>query len=256
MAAVWPSLVARFPLLLMDYWNRKACLVTGGTSGLGRVLAETLVRRGARVVVNGRDRLRLANSVAALKDLGGEASGVMGDVTQYGFARELVADTVELLAGLDFVCHAAGRSMRGELVCTSREDFEALWQINTRAAFDLACAAADPLTATRGHLVLVGSLASRVAPGSSAPTAKASFHWPPSPSSCVWSVARRDCTRCWSAPARSPDSTTNLPTATPLPNKDCPKPPRGPAAAPRSAKSTRIGFPPRFSMRASPANRS
>lgn len=148
----------------MAYWNNKACLVTGGSAGLGRVLAETLVRRGARVVVNGRDRPRLAETVSALKALGGDATGIVGDITERGFAHELVATAIESFAELDFVCHAAGRSMRGELVSTSREDFDSLWKINSRAAFDLACAAADPLTATRGHLVLIGSLASRVAP--------------------------------------------------------------------------------------------
>lgn len=147
-----------------DYWKNKACLVTGGSAGLGLVLAETLVRHGARVVINARDRERLVDAVAKLKDLGGEATGVMGDIAEVGFAQQLVTDTVDSLQGLDFVCHAAGRSMRGELASTSREDFEALWRVNTLAAFELARAATEPLTTSRGHLVLIGSLASRVSP--------------------------------------------------------------------------------------------
>lgn len=148
----------------MSYWNHKACLVTGGTAGLGRVLAATLAKRGARVVVNGRDANRLAQTVDELQSLGGEVVGIAGDITEPGFVREFVAKSVEAFGTLDFACHAAGRSMRGELTATSREDFEALWRVNTLAAFDLAVAAADSLTASRGHLVLIGSLASRVSP--------------------------------------------------------------------------------------------
>ncbi|MCO6043505.1 SDR family NAD(P)-dependent oxidoreductase [Aeoliella sp. ICT_H6.2] len=147
-----------------DYWNRKACLITGGSAGLGRVLAETLVRRGARVIINGRNPERLAAAVTELKQLGGEVTGAVGDIAAVGFAQQLVTDTVDSLQGLDFVCHAAGRSMRGELASTSREDFKSLWRVNTLAAFELARAAVEPLTTTRGHLVLIGSLASRVSP--------------------------------------------------------------------------------------------
>ncbi len=148
----------------MEYWKNKACVVTGGSSGLGRTLAETLVQLGARVAINGRDRPRLSATVSALKDMGGEVISLQGDITEHGFPQQLIAESVEAFGRVDLVCHAAGRSMRGELVSTSREEFEALWRVNARAAFDIACAAADPLTATQGHLVLIGSLACRVAP--------------------------------------------------------------------------------------------
>lgn len=148
----------------MPYWSHKACLVTGGTAGLGKVLAATLLKRGARVVVNGRDADRLAQTVDELNELGGEIVGIAGDITEPGFASELVAKSIEAFGTLDFACHAAGRSMRGELTATSRDDFEALWRVNTLAAFDMAVAAADALTANKGHLVFIGSLASRVSP--------------------------------------------------------------------------------------------
>ena len=147
----------------MDYWKNKACLLTGGTAGLGLVLAETLARQGARVAINGRDPQRLAEAAEQLRATGAEILPLAGDITESGFAQQLVAETIEAFGQLDFVCHAAGRSMRGELLSTSQEDFEALWRVNTGAAFGLAQAAAESLTASRGHLVLIGSLASRVA---------------------------------------------------------------------------------------------
>ncbi|MGI9457200.1 MAG: SDR family NAD(P)-dependent oxidoreductase, partial [Aeoliella sp.] len=43
----------------MEYWKNKACLITGGSAGLGLVLAEVLTRHGAKVVLNGRNSDRL-----------------------------------------------------------------------------------------------------------------------------------------------------------------------------------------------------
>ncbi len=148
----------------MDYWKNKACLLTGGTSGLGLALARSLARQGAKIAINGRDPKRLAAAASHLRSQGGEVITLAGDVTEKGLAKQLVAEVIDSLGPLDLACHAAGRSMRSELLATTGEEFEALWRINTRAAFDLAQAAADPLAANQGHLVLIGSLASRVAP--------------------------------------------------------------------------------------------
>jgi len=148
----------------MEYWKDKACLVTGGSAGLGLQIAQTLARRGARVAINGRDPTRLQQAAETLEAASGDIVLLPGDITEVGLAKQLVDETIGHFGKIDFVCHAAGRSMRGELLATSSEDFDALWQINTRAAFDLSRAAADALAAEQGHLVLVGSLASRLGP--------------------------------------------------------------------------------------------
>jgi short-subunit dehydrogenase len=147
----------------MSYWKSKRCVITGGSSGLGLVLARELARREAVIVLNGRDIDRLAAAADELRGLGANVHTSSGDVSASGMATRLIGETCELLGGIDFVCHAAGRSMRGRLIDTSGDDFEALWRLNTRAAFELAKAAAGPLAQSRGHLVLVGSLASRIA---------------------------------------------------------------------------------------------
>jgi len=60
----------------------KVALVTGGTHGMGRVVAERLGGEGARVVVVARGRPGLDETVAAITAKGGEAVGVSADLTQ------------------------------------------------------------------------------------------------------------------------------------------------------------------------------
>lgn len=139
-------------------------MVTGGSAGLGLQLAATLAQRGASVAINGRNQDALQQAAEPLIAAGQNVVTLAGDVTKTGFAQQLVNETIDSFGQIDFVCHAAGRSMRSELLATNTSDFDALWRINTRAAFELARAAADALAENQGHLVFIGSLASRVAP--------------------------------------------------------------------------------------------
>lgn len=148
-------------LFSMTYWQQKVALVTGGSSGLGLAVARQLVERGAKVILVARGEAALAS---AAQSLGSEVLPVAADVTQPAEVTKAVDAGLERFGRLDLVCHAAGRSMRGEVLATTREEFNDLWQVNFLAATDLVRATAEHLLASRGHLVLIGSLASRVAP--------------------------------------------------------------------------------------------
>ena len=57
----------------------KTALVTGGTSSIGRAVAERLAREGAEVIVSGRDRARGSEVVTAIESTGGKARFVAAD---------------------------------------------------------------------------------------------------------------------------------------------------------------------------------
>lgn len=145
----------------MSYWQEKVALITGGSSGLGLSIASQLVDRASKVVLVSR---RESNLQSAARSLGSSVLPIPADVTVPADIERITKTLIEHFGRLDLVCHAAGRSMRGEVLATTREDFEALWRVNFLAATDLVRATAEPLMATRGHVVLIGSLASRVAP--------------------------------------------------------------------------------------------
>jgi 3-oxoacyl-[acyl-carrier protein] reductase len=88
-------------------------LVTGSSRGLGRACARTLAHEGARVVCNGRDEERLAETVDELDDSGGTVVGVSADLTDPDAVSALVDETVETFGGLDHVVtNVGGPAMR------------------------------------------------------------------------------------------------------------------------------------------------
>ncbi len=93
----------------MAQLNGIRVLVTGGTSGLGRAMAQALARAGARVVVSSRDGER-AQATAA--HLGGETSGVQLDVRDDRSVASAVDATYALLGGLEMLVNNAGIGMR------------------------------------------------------------------------------------------------------------------------------------------------
>ena len=89
-------------------FESRVALVTGGTSGLGRDAALAFAREGARVVISGRRREPGAETVALIKEQGGEAKYVQADVAQPGDAEAMVRTCVETYGGLDYAFNNAG----------------------------------------------------------------------------------------------------------------------------------------------------
>ncbi|TWT99765.1 Cyclic-di-GMP-binding biofilm dispersal mediator protein [Botrimarina colliarenosi] len=144
----------------------KQGLITGGSAGLGLAIARAAAAQGMRLTLVGRDAQRLE---AACEEIShrfpqSECHGITADLAVSGEASRVVAEA-STDQPLDFVCHAAGLSARGRVVDTPRAEFERLMAINFFAAAELAAAVGERLAERGGRLVLIGSLATRVAPG-------------------------------------------------------------------------------------------
>jgi NAD(P)-dependent dehydrogenase (short-subunit alcohol dehydrogenase family) len=149
----------------MSYWDGKRALIIGGSAGLGRALADVLGQYGARLAIVGRNQPRLDTATDSLKAFGADVFNVAADVTIDADIERLFNTIKDAWGGVDILCHCAGRSMRGTMLATPADEFRALWETNFLSAVRCIQQFASPLMGSRGHVVLIGSLASKVAAG-------------------------------------------------------------------------------------------
>lgn len=102
----------------------KVVVITGGASGIGRATALAFARQGARVVVGDIDIAGAENTVAAIKDMGGQADSLRVDVAQSSDVQAMVMRAVAQYGGLDFAFNNAGLvGSVGGIVETPEEDW-------------------------------------------------------------------------------------------------------------------------------------
>ena len=144
-------------------------LVTGGSEGIGRAIAEALVAEGCHVTVTGRREGPLR---ATAEEIG--ADWVVGDVGSEADAARSIAQVIEKWGHLDILVNNAGYGLFKPLVETTLEELEALYRTNVFGPFLMAREAAKHFTERgRGEMINIGSTsalkgsATRTAYGSS-----------------------------------------------------------------------------------------
>jgi len=147
----------------MDFWKDKVVLVTGGSSGLGRVIAGEFAGAGAKIVIAALEAEAVEEAAAEFSRRGTDVLGVHADITRQADVDALLAQTLERFGRLDVLVNNAGRSMRGKLVDTPVEQFRSLMELNLFAVVRCTQAAIPHLLARRGHVVNIGSLAAKSA---------------------------------------------------------------------------------------------
>jgi NAD(P)-dependent dehydrogenase (short-subunit alcohol dehydrogenase family) len=138
----------------------RTAVVTGSTSGIGAATAHHLARRGARVVVTGRDADRGRTVAEAITTAGGSAVFVPGDLTSPpALLRELAAAWTTALDGrIDVLVHNAAICPAVDTVSLSDADLEATLAVNVRAPQVLTAAIAPAMVERgSGAIVVVGS---------------------------------------------------------------------------------------------------
>ena len=147
----------------MSYWQDKAVLVTGGSSGLGRAIAETFLAAGAKLTIAGLEADAVRQTAEAMQAAGGDVLGVHADITRQEDVDRLFNESLERFGRLDVLVNNAGRSMRGKLLDTTPEQFRELMELNLIALVRCTRAAVPHLLRQRGHVVNIGSLAAKSA---------------------------------------------------------------------------------------------
>lgn len=147
-----------------SYWHNKVCVITGASSGLGLHISSILAALNAQVVLVARREKPLELAAKKLVDLGSEVTTLVADVTKQQDVERLVQSVDAKFGPVDLLCNCAGKSTRGSVLETSVEDFQELLDVNFLATVRMTQAFAPMLLKQRGHVVNIGSLASKVAP--------------------------------------------------------------------------------------------
>jgi NAD(P)-dependent dehydrogenase (short-subunit alcohol dehydrogenase family) len=147
----------------------RVALVTGASSGLGAQFARTLARAGAGVVLAGRRVERLKTLRAEIEADGGDAHVVALDVTDHDSIKSAVAHAETEMGTLDILINNSGVATTQKLVDVKPEDYDYVFDTNTKGAFFVAqevgkrmlarAKGAAPGTFTGGRIVNVASMA-------------------------------------------------------------------------------------------------
>ncbi len=143
-------------MVSFDFSGKRA-IVTGGGSGIGKVIATMLTAAGARVAITGRKRDRLE---AAAIDIGADCHIIPADLREPDQAKAMVAEAVSQFGGLDILINNAGRGWHAPLRTMSADVWQGDFALNSHAAFYCSQAAFEALRATgNGAIVSISSLA-------------------------------------------------------------------------------------------------
>ena len=146
--------------MTQSYWQNKVVLVTGGSSGLGRIIAESFSRAGAKLALVALEKIDVEKAAA---EIGGETLPIRADITRQEDVDSIFETVKKHFSGLDVLVNNAGRSMRGTVLNTTPEQFQALFDLNVLGTIRCTRAAVPMLLERKGHIVNIGSLAAKSA---------------------------------------------------------------------------------------------
>jgi NAD(P)-dependent dehydrogenase (short-subunit alcohol dehydrogenase family) len=141
----------------------RTVLVTGGSRGLGLLLAREFGRRGARVAICARDAVALDRARRDLERRGVVALAVPADVADYAQTAGMVEEVRRRLGGPDVLVNNAGVIQVGPLETMTLADFEEALAVNFRGAVHTTLAALPELRRRRGRIVNIGSIGGKIA---------------------------------------------------------------------------------------------
>lgn len=142
----------------------KTALITGGSRGLGRVMAEALASAGANVAVTARTAESAEPAAKAIAEATGvKTLGLGAEMTKADQIAAMVDRTCAELGSLDILINNAGINIRGPIEDLTEDDFDQVLDVNLKGPWLCARAAAKPMKARGwGRVINLSSMLAEV----------------------------------------------------------------------------------------------
>ena len=140
--------------------NNQVIVITGASSGIGLVTARMAARYGTRLVLNSRNEDALQQVIQEIREAGGQAIHVTGDVSREEDVRKIASEAVGQFGGIDTWVNNAGVSIYGRLTEIPIVDMRRLFEINFWGVVHGSRIAVEHMRRRGGALINVGSTVS------------------------------------------------------------------------------------------------
>ena len=150
----------------------RVALITGSSRGIGLALAGGLAEAGARIVLNGRDEVRLAAAAATLRQRGADVAPSVFDVTDAAAVERAIAGIESEVGPIDILVNNAGMQHRRPLQDFPDDKWHEMFRTNVDSVFFVARAVARRMIPRkRGKIVNIASVQAELARAGIAPYA-------------------------------------------------------------------------------------
>lgn len=138
----------------MKQLEGKVAIVTGGSSGIGRAIAERFAKEGASVIIVGRRK-------EALKEVASNNSGisyVAGDITDSNVVKKVVDTARSQFGRIDILVNNAGWCPVQSITKMSIEDYDKAFSLDVRALVDMTIQALPMIMEAKGNIINLSSV--------------------------------------------------------------------------------------------------
>jgi NAD(P)-dependent dehydrogenase (short-subunit alcohol dehydrogenase family) len=137
----------------------RVALVTGTTSGIGAAIARRFAAAGASVALVGRRAESLHKIVEEVTGIGARAHPIVADLASNEGPEQAISRTIAAFGHLDVLVNSAGVITMGTIENTSLQAWDEMMRINVRSVFELMQRAVPHLSARKGNIVNISSVA-------------------------------------------------------------------------------------------------
>jgi dehydrogenase/reductase SDR family member 7B len=137
----------------------KVVIITGGTSGIGKALAETFGKAGSKILITGRNTAELEATVNELRAKSITISGLRADVTVEDDNRKMAEEAVRLYGRIDILINNAGISMRALFSEVDLDVVKKVMDINFYGVLYATKYCLPQITQNKGSVIGISSIA-------------------------------------------------------------------------------------------------